>query len=1303
MVFKPTVSVILTCYNHEAYIAEAVESILKQTYNDFELIIIDDGSTDDTLQVINKIKDARINLFTQKNSGTSMAINEGIQKSRGKYIALMSGDDISKPNRLDNQINQINKHQADIVFCLPEIIGPHSEKLNWATCQVFFGKEFKTTAELYRIFFENGNFLCAPSAFLRRSAIEQVGLFKRGLIQLQDFDYWIRACKKNLLIKLFKDPLIQYRYLFGKNLSDARNNINRIRVETLALFSDFFDNVPNELFCEAFKDKLIIDSPDDFLDIEIEKINLLMNHSDEIARLIGSVKMVERLDNDEIHDKLIQERAFNISDFFKSVNLLGLEDLYPSKNVKVKRLFGSYLYFLQTTINLCLKIFIPSLRYAVNEVKIEEKIKEYLEKGEDQKAISLARGIWSAQPKAKIRDIFVRIRMNILTKYNRYKSNLIRKIVERDRISVYPLAGLYTYARQNGLIVEEYPPERVYLHRPHVVGQLEVELPEGEAFCPRPFVAELNDAMITGDANLIISHDGILLNDELVDFPSEEYGIKSHYIKFRHQNKVLLTNKRPRFKKIRKGILISCDHSFNYFHWLVETLPKLLLVDSIGRFNDVPLLIPNGLHENLEAALMKVNINGRHIIRLQCGEAYKVKQLIYPSALSRVLDHYKGKLSFNTDIVLSHKWVYAVSKTMRLVTDKKPWRKLFLTRRKGIRSLSNLQEVEQLLFENQYEIVELDGLSINTQVTLFSQASVVIAPSGAALTNMLFCRPGTKVIALTSNHELTNYYLWSQVASIAGLDLTTISGQRLYNITNIYAVHDDYIIDLKILDDTIKSLEKSKTGKTTFIMKHSTEDVTPLEAVKMIDPPDNNSEEADESTIDPPDDNSEQTKNKRWACIIYLQTRIKNIVNLVNSSWRYPADEANIEEKIKYYLVQGDEQKAIKLARRNHSIYPLAGIYTYARQNSLIVEEYPPERVYLHRPHVVGQLEVELPEGEAFCPKSFVAELNDAIITGDANLIISHNGILLNDELVDFPSEEYGIKSHYIKFRHQNKVLLTNKRPRFKKIRKGILISCDHSFNYFHWLVETLPKLLLVDSIGRFNDVPLLIPNGLHENLEAALMKVNINGRHIIRLQCGEAYKVKQLIYPSALSRVLDHYKGKLSFNTDIVLSHKWVYAVSKTMRLVTEKKPWRKLFLTRRKGIRSLGNLQEIEQLLFDNGYEIIELEGLSMNDQITLFSQASVVIAPSGAALTNMLFCRPGTKVIALTSNHELTNYYLWSQVAGITGLDLTTISGQRLYNITNIYAVHDDYIIDLKILKDTIQSLEHSNEKKMGIQMV
>ena len=223
----------------------------------------------------------------------------------------------------------------------------------------------------------------------------------------------------------------------------------------------------------------------------------------------------------------------------------------------------------------------------------------------------------------------------------------------------------------------------------------------------------------------------------------------------------------------------------------------------------MPLLIPHGLHKNLETALEKVNFFDHRIIRLISGKVYQVNKLIFPSALSRVLDRYKREPAFGIGIVLSKKWISKVADILRKNSqiDKLPGRKIFITRRKGLRKVENLRELEIMMLKHQFEVIELDSVSLDYQIELFSQASIVIAPTGAALTNMLFCQPGTKVIIFMSNHKTSNYYFWSSLGDIANLDVKIIICERLYNLTNYWSVHDDYKIDPNIMLEEIKKLE----------------------------------------------------------------------------------------------------------------------------------------------------------------------------------------------------------------------------------------------------------------------------------------------------------------------------------------------------------------------------------------------------------------------------------------------------------------------------------------------------------------
>jgi len=118
----PRVSVLLSCYNADEFLAEAVESILAQTFDDFELIIIDDGSHDRTAAIIKHFTDSRIRFYQQKNQGLAASLNRAIGLARGEYIARMDADDISLPERLGKQVAFLDSHpECGLVGCWASI------------------------------------------------------------------------------------------------------------------------------------------------------------------------------------------------------------------------------------------------------------------------------------------------------------------------------------------------------------------------------------------------------------------------------------------------------------------------------------------------------------------------------------------------------------------------------------------------------------------------------------------------------------------------------------------------------------------------------------------------------------------------------------------------------------------------------------------------------------------------------------------------------------------------------------------------------------------------------------------------------------------------------------------------------------------------------------------------------------------------------------------------------------------------------------------------------------------------------
>ncbi|WP_047150863.1 glycosyltransferase family 61 protein [Aneurinibacillus tyrosinisolvens] len=332
-------------------------------------------------------------------------------------------------------------------------------------------------------------------------------------------------------------------------------------------------------------------------------------------------------------------------------------------------------------------------------------------------------------------------------------------------------------------------------------------------------------------------------------------------------------------------------------------------------------------------------------------------------------------------------------------------------------------------------------------------------------------------------------------------------------------------------------------------------------------------------------------------------------------------------------------------------------------------------------------------------PEEYIGILNNVSLVGGTRLLFNQQGQLLHDELASFSGADYGVKTwQYVKVGepHIAEVYNTKVIPN-NTIKEGILISCDHDNNYFHWLIECLTKVLMISQFKEFEGVPLLIGRNLNKNYINALEKIVNNRFPIFQLEDGSVYDIKRLIYPSDLSRILDRYNGKMTPDTDIVLSREWLQLIRQELLRgkgsLNYKQKGRKLYLTRRGGTyRKVLNEHEIELELLKDGFEIVDLNSCSFDFQLEIFNQADLIVAPTGATVTNMLFVPPNTKFVVFVSEHPGNNLYIWEQLADICSVDLTYCFGERAFARQDL---HDDFTINLPQLLATISNIEHCEE--------
>ena len=214
---NPRVSVVIPAYNHERYVGEAIQSVLNQTFQDFELIIINDGSTDRTEEEILKFHDPRIRYYSQENRGLSATLNRGIELARGEFFTFLPSDDMMLPEKLQIQTKVLEESKdLGLVFSYPIIIDAQGKEIIDDPIVDWFKTPFDKKEEIFPALFER-NFLCAPTVLIRKECFKKVGFFDESLKTAQDYDMWMRILKYYDL-KIIKLPLLKLRW-HGGNLT----------------------------------------------------------------------------------------------------------------------------------------------------------------------------------------------------------------------------------------------------------------------------------------------------------------------------------------------------------------------------------------------------------------------------------------------------------------------------------------------------------------------------------------------------------------------------------------------------------------------------------------------------------------------------------------------------------------------------------------------------------------------------------------------------------------------------------------------------------------------------------------------------------------------------------------------------------------------------------------------------------------------------------------------------------------------------------------------------------------------------
>lgn len=204
----PLVSIIIPVYNGSNYIREAIECSLNQTYENIEIIVVNDGSNDENkTEEIVKSYGSRIKYYHKKNGGVSSALNYGITKMTGEYFSWLSHDDLYDTNKVEFQMQAIIKGNADISYCGSQLIDEKGKKI--------IGKKSKISGmykslDVFR-FHCYGFPLLGCNFLINKKVIDETGYFDETMRYCQDIDYWYRMLFNDYSVAIIEDVLVSYR------------------------------------------------------------------------------------------------------------------------------------------------------------------------------------------------------------------------------------------------------------------------------------------------------------------------------------------------------------------------------------------------------------------------------------------------------------------------------------------------------------------------------------------------------------------------------------------------------------------------------------------------------------------------------------------------------------------------------------------------------------------------------------------------------------------------------------------------------------------------------------------------------------------------------------------------------------------------------------------------------------------------------------------------------------------------------------------------------------------------------------
>lgn len=237
----PAISVLMSVHNGEKHLREAIDSILAQTFSDFEFIIVNDASTDGTANILNSYTDPRIKIITNtENIGLTKSLNKGLKEAQGTYIARMDADDISLPNRFQIQKDFLDRNaNITCVGGTSIIIDENGNETG--------SKKAIVNTELLKFHMMLKNQISHPSTLFRRKDIVDSGSYNENFAYAQDYELWSRLLQADHKISNIVEPVLKYRF-HSSSITQSKNGAHDFALKTIRKNIEHYIAISEEQF-----------------------------------------------------------------------------------------------------------------------------------------------------------------------------------------------------------------------------------------------------------------------------------------------------------------------------------------------------------------------------------------------------------------------------------------------------------------------------------------------------------------------------------------------------------------------------------------------------------------------------------------------------------------------------------------------------------------------------------------------------------------------------------------------------------------------------------------------------------------------------------------------------------------------------------------------------------------------------------------------------------------------------------------------------------------------------------------------